>query len=96
MDEKFSHVMLLLLFVWWQWRGNLALAQRCLCISILRAHRMVMMVTAQLERTDIIHIHPTVQQSSSQTNILLSFTQRTVTKVVIKLTNMLDIFTVHF
>jgi hypothetical protein len=56
MDEKFSHIMLLLLLVWWQWRGNLTLAQCCLCITVFRAHRMVMMVTVQLERTDIIYI----------------------------------------
>jgi hypothetical protein len=49
-DEEFSHLLFLLFLVWWQWRGNLSLGQCYFCISILRAHGVVMMVTVQLER----------------------------------------------
>jgi hypothetical protein len=60
MDEEFSHIFFLLLFVWWQWRGNLTLAQCCLWIPVLGAQRMVMVITIQLETKDIINIHETI------------------------------------
>jgi hypothetical protein len=55
MDEQFAHIMLLLLLVRWEWWGNLTLAQRCLRISVLRAQRMVMMVTVQLVTTLVLY-----------------------------------------